>query len=75
MGAKQTKEGADVVQKLEHMDVLAVIWIHESVISTGHSCKDQSHLWQQQMLVLSPLTSKAATEGVLQAVDGEKLRG
>ena len=37
VGAIQTKEGADVVQKLKHVDVLTVICIHQSVISTGHS--------------------------------------
>lgn len=64
MGAKQTKEGADVVQKLKHMNVWAVTWIHQSIISTGHGCKDQPHLQQQQVLVLSPIASEAATQGV-----------
>lgn len=49
MRAKQTKEGADVVQKLKHVDVFAVMHIHQMVISTSHCCKDQPHLQQQQI--------------------------
>ena len=49
MRAKQAKKGADVVQKLEHMNVFAVTHINQALISSGHCCKDQPHLQQQQL--------------------------
>ena len=45
--AKQAKEAAYVVQELEHMDVLAMVYVNQAIIGTSHSSKDCSHLTQQ----------------------------
>ncbi len=45
--AKQAKEAAYVIQELEHMDVLAMVYINQAIIGTSHSSKDESHLMQQ----------------------------
>ena len=44
MGAVQTKEGTDIVQELEDMDVPSVVDINQAIIGTSHNCKDSSHL-------------------------------
>lgn len=54
MGAEQTKEGADVVQELEDMDVLAVVRIYQPVISASYRSKDGGHL-QSTISLLSSL--------------------
>ncbi len=45
--AEQAKEAAYVIQELEHMDVLAMVYINQAIIGTSHSSKDESHLMQQ----------------------------
>lgn len=40
VGAEQAKEAADVIQELEHMDVLAVILVNEVIICSSNRCKD-----------------------------------
>ena len=46
--AEQAKEAAYVIQELEHMDVLAMVYINQAIIGTSHSSKDESHLMQQE---------------------------
>lgn len=52
VGAIQTKERADVVHKLEHMQVLAVACVHEVRIETSHKRKNHSHLQEQRPAIL-----------------------
>ena len=43
MGAEQTKEAADIVQELEHVNVLAVVCINQAIIRPCHRSEDGSN--------------------------------
>jgi len=65
--AEQAKEAAYVIQKLEHMDVLAVVCVNQAIIGTSHSSKDGSHLTQQahsgQHILARMVSSYNTTQG------------